>query len=72
MSATADNIERACDVVLANRRVTINEVQVHLHTRKWCMYGPLLSPKPFLSDGTQKLTQCWTVCVDKLGDNVEK
>jgi hypothetical protein len=32
MSTTADNIEHACDMVLANRRVTINDVAAHLLT----------------------------------------
>lgn len=55
-------------MILVNRNVTINEAQAHLHTWKWCMYGSLLSQKSLLSDGIQKLNQCWTVCVDKLDD----
>jgi len=31
-STTADNIEHACDMVLANRRGTIDEVAAHLLT----------------------------------------
>lgn len=55
---------------LVNRHVTINEAEDHLRTWKWCMYGSLLSQKPLLPDGIQKLNQCWTVGIDKLGNYV--
>jgi len=33
---TADNIEHACDMVLANRLVTVDEVAAHLLTVDLC------------------------------------
>jgi hypothetical protein len=71
VSTSTDSIEWACDVILVNRRVAINEVEAHLHTWKWCTYGSLLSQKPLLTYVTQKLNQCWTVCVDKIDDYME-